>query len=305
MTKKTNSNPLLCDTAEGFCKISKELKTEKPETHSKDKFIHIDYFTDPICSSCWGIEPQLLKLKLEYGDYIDITYHMGGLLPSWENYKNPEMSKPEDVAFHWYQASIFYEMPIESSIWLIDPLNSSYPPSIAFKAAQMQDYEKSIHFLRRLKEMVFLEKKNITKWEHIEDACINVELDAEQLRIDYDNNATLLFKKDLEFTKKNKVKGFPTLLFKSKDNKKQTIFGFQPYSVFEKTITDLCPSATKKIYNASWQSLFRNFPLMATREYSLFTYQTQKQAEEELIGLELQGKIVSKRIGNSQIWVRI
>ena len=30
-------------------------------------------------------------------------------------------------------------MPIDGDVWLEDPLNSSYPPSIAFKAAEMQD----------------------------------------------------------------------------------------------------------------------------------------------------------------------
>lgn len=45
------------------------------------KPITLLYFTDPICSSCWGTEPQLRRLKLEYGDAIDIQYHMGGLLP--------------------------------------------------------------------------------------------------------------------------------------------------------------------------------------------------------------------------------
>lgn len=300
-----HTNPLICDTVDGICKVSNEPRIEKKEDHHLDKFIHVDYFTDPICSSCWGIEPQLQKLKLEYGDYLDFTYHMGGLLPSWETYKTEEINKPEDVAFHWYQASVFYEMPIESSIWLIDPLESSYPPSIAFKAAQIQDYNKSLVFLRRLKEMVFLEKKNITKWEHIEEACTHAELDLIQLKLDYENDANLLFKKDLELTKKNKIHGFPTFIFKSKNGQTITLSGFQPYSVFEKIIIDLCPNAEKKVYNASWQSLFKNFPLMATREYSLFTYQTQKQAEEELIGLDLQRKIISKRIGNSQIWSRI
>ena len=32
----------------------------------------------------------------------------------------------------------------------------------------MQDNEKAILFLREIREMVFLQKKNITKWEHLE-----------------------------------------------------------------------------------------------------------------------------------------
>ena len=46
--------------------------------------VHISYFTDPICSSCWLLQPILRKLKLEYDTEIEIEYFMGGLLPSWE-----------------------------------------------------------------------------------------------------------------------------------------------------------------------------------------------------------------------------
>jgi hypothetical protein len=31
-------------------------------------------------TSCCGIEPQLRKLKLEYGNSVEIEYRMGGLL---------------------------------------------------------------------------------------------------------------------------------------------------------------------------------------------------------------------------------
>ena len=106
------------------------------------------------------------KLKLEYGDQLEVIYKMGGLLPDW-SYNSGGISKPSDVAHHWDEVSIYYDMPIDGDVWLEDPLPSSYPPSIAFKAAQMQNEDKAILFLREIREMVFLEKKNITKWEHI------------------------------------------------------------------------------------------------------------------------------------------
>ena len=129
-----------------------------------NKPVKIIYFTDPICSSCWGIEPQLRKLKLAYGNNIEIDYRMGGLLPDW-SYNSGGISKPADVAHHWDEVSVHYDMPIDGDVWLEDPLPSSFPPSIAFKAAQMQDINKAVLFLREIREMVFLQKKNITKWK--------------------------------------------------------------------------------------------------------------------------------------------
>src|SRR5690606_2630915 len=78
------SNPLLCDTATGICEMPGFNRPAPVSTiEAGTKPLKVIYFTDPICSSCWGIEPQLRKLKLEYGGSVDIDYRMGGLLPDW------------------------------------------------------------------------------------------------------------------------------------------------------------------------------------------------------------------------------
>ena len=171
-TETSNTNPLLCDIETGMCEMtSNETEVLITKTvQSNDKLIRIVYFTDPICSSCWGIEPQLRKLKLEYGQFIEIEYRMGGLLPDW-SYNSGGISKPADVAHHWDEVSIHYDMPIDGDLWLEDPLNSSYPPSIAYKAALLQDEIKANLFMREIREMVFLQKKNIAKWEHLATAA--------------------------------------------------------------------------------------------------------------------------------------
>ena len=150
-------NPLLCDPETGICEVPNHQShaANSSQISANQKSVKIIYYTDPICSSCWGIEPQLRKLKLEYGNSIDIEYRMGGLLPDW-SYNSGGISKPSDVAHHWDEVSLHYDMPIDGDVWLEDPLPSSYPPSIAFKAAQLQDEEKAILFLREVREMVFL-----------------------------------------------------------------------------------------------------------------------------------------------------
>jgi predicted DsbA family dithiol-disulfide isomerase len=207
------TNPLLCDPDSGICEVPDTSTSTIGEIESsKTKPIHVVYFTDPICSSCWGIEPQLRKLKLEYGDALEIEYKMGGLLPDW-SYNSGGISKPSDVASHWDEVSAHYEMPIDGDVWLEDPLDSSYPPSIAFKAAQIQSDEKAIEFLRAIREMVFLEKMNITKWEHLNYAANLVGLDTVKFKEDYNGRANQDFKDDLAMSKMLGVRGFPTLFF--------------------------------------------------------------------------------------------
>src|SRR5690554_7134621 len=126
-TEKAN-NPLLCDIETGMCETGETENSPKNVKGSNSEKVKLVYFTDPICSSCWGIEPQLRKLKLEYGEHIDIEYRMGGLLPDW-NYNSGGISSPKDVAGHWDEVSVHYDMPIDGDLWLEDPLDSSYPPS--------------------------------------------------------------------------------------------------------------------------------------------------------------------------------
>jgi putative protein-disulfide isomerase len=111
---------------------------------------------------------------------------MGGLLPSWRNFNSGGIAKPSDVAHHWDEVSLYYQMPIDGDIWLEDPLDSSYPPSIAFIAAKMQYHMKAEKFLRRIKEMVFLEKKNIAKWEHLYQAALETGLDIAKFKQEFE-----------------------------------------------------------------------------------------------------------------------
>jgi putative protein-disulfide isomerase len=299
---ESNIDPLLCAPQKGMCEIPTSNKNEQGEyTAELKKTAKIIYFTDPICSSCWGIEPQLRKLKLEYGNNIDIEYRMGGLLPDW-SYNSGGISKPSDVAHHWDEVSQYYDMPIDGDVWLEDPLSSSYPPSIAFKAAQMQDEQKAIKFLRRIREMVFLEKKNITKWEHISKAANEVALDVIKLKMNYETNAKEQFEADLALGRKLAVRGFPTLFFIDSSNNQQIVYGVKPYNVFENALLKTFPNAEKKHYDISWIGLFIKYPTLTTREFSELANLSNTDSETLLQRLTDENKLKKTTIKNGSIW---
>lgn len=298
-----NSNPLLCDPKTGVCEMPQtKSNAQTPTKAAEHKALKVIYFTDPICSSCWGIEPQLRRLKLEYGDALEIEYHMGGLLPDW-SYNSGGISKPSDVAHHWDEVSAYYDMPIDGDVWLEDPLSSSYPPSIAFKAAQLQDEQKAIKFLRRLREMVFLEKKNITKWEYMSQAAKETGLDADKLKQDYEGSATTLFQKDLELSRSFGVRGFPTLFFVDSLNNQQVVYGFRPYKAFEDLVVKALPKVSKFNYDKSWTSLFAYYPTLTTREFSELSDLSKTDSEQLLQSLADKGQLIKQSTKNGPIWV--
>ncbi len=302
--KKVN-NPLLCDLETGMCETSDENKsiTSQSNMQSTHKSIKAIYYTDPICSSCWGIEPQLRKLKLEYGDAIEIEYRMGGLLPDW-SYNSGGIGKPSDVAHHWDEVSLHYDMPIDGDIWLEDPLESSYLPSIAFKAAQMQDNEKAILFLREIREMVFLQKKNITKWQHLEVAAKKAGLNIDQFKTDYKDKAKDSFNEDLKLAKELGVRGFPTIFLIDESGKKETVYGTRPYAFYEMAILKLNPNAIKSEYSKNWETLYSKYTSLTAREFSVLSGIPRNESEKQLNELVIKGNLKKLTTKNGSIWTR-
>lgn len=303
-TKKNmenKTNPLLCDPAEGLCRLPDSTTSGHLPKTNTGQAVKIIYFTDPICSSCWGIEPQLRQLKLSYGNNLQIEYHMGGLLPDW-SYNSGGISKPSDVAHHWDEVSKYYDMPIDGDVWLEDPLPSSYPPSIAFKAAQLQDQERALLFLREIREMVFLRKKNITKWENLEQAATTVGLDPKQLKSDIEGKGKLLFEEDLKLAKSYGVRGFPTLFFQNKNAQQETIYGAKPYAVFENALFKLNPSSRKIEYIKSWEALFAKYSSLTAREFSELSGTPRSDSESLLNELVSKGQLEKYTTKNGAIW---
>ena len=297
-------NPLMCDPQTGVCEIPDKNTQESSILKSQvsDNKVKVLYFTDPICSACWAIEPQLKKLKLEYGNLFAIEYCMGGLLPSWVNYNGGGIQNPADVAHHWDEISDYYHMPIDGNVWLEDPLSSSYPPSIAFKAAEMQDKEASVLFMRVMREMLFLEKKNIAKWENISMAAQRAGLDSERLKYDYDNGAQQLFEKDLETSRQSGVRGFPTLVFYNENEQQTVVYGVKSYEAYEQAILKVYPEAVKKEYSKDGLTLITYFGSLTVKELSVLSDIAMSDAEKKLRKLAEEGRAVEIQSRKGSLW---
>lgn len=300
-------NPILCNPETGVCEVPDRITSSAIQAvkTNPQKPVRIVYFTDPICSSCWGIEPQLRKLKLEYGHLIEIEYRQGGLLPSWDIYNSGGISKPSDVATHWDEVSKHCLMPIDGKVWLEDPLPSSYPPSIAFKAAELQDKEKAQLFLRKLREMVFIENRNITRWEVMVEAATYANLDTKQLQTDYEGKGRQMFEEDLNLARQMGVRGFPTLFFITATGNEAILYGFRPYTSFEHLLLQVFPAAEKKAYNSVALSLFDYFQTLTAREFSELKNIPLQEATALLSNYEQQGLLSSLTIDNGKLWVKI
>lgn len=304
--KMKKQNNLNCDLETGICEVKTANIAEEntlTSNQNQTKSIKIIYYTDPICSACWGIEGQLRLLKLQYGDQLEIEYRMGGLLPGWKNYNGGGIQSPNDVAIHWEEASQHYEMPIDGDVWKENPLSSSYPPSIAFKAAELEDKDKAQLFLRRIKEMVFMEKEDISSWEVLKKAAKQVGLNEIQLIENSNGIAQQLFEEDLKMAAQLGVRGFPTLIFQNTENETLRLYGVKPYAAFESIVNTLNDQSEKKYKSVNSEIILTHFKTFTTKEYSILRSISTKDAINELKQLLTARKIKEQASKNGPLWI--
>ena len=255
-----------------------------------NKKITVQYFTDPICSTCWIIQPALKKMSLEYGPLLDIKYYMGGLLPSWDTCEG-KIKNPTDAARLWNDVNEIYQIPIDGDIWLEDPLSSSFPSSIAVKAAQLQDEQTAILYLRRIREMLFLEKKNIMRWKYLEAAAAEVGLNVTAFAKAYEGRARLAFQQDLQLARELGVRSFPHLIFSNANGQTVRLKGHLYYEDLEKAILELNPYAKRCLIDPQPVNLFRHFPTMLEEEFALLSDLVAEDARVLLRQLDERGYI--------------
>lgn len=295
-------NPLLCDPKTGVCEIPGQTNADEVSTvKSEIKPVRVVYFTDPICSSCWGIEPQLRKLKAQYGEYLDIEYRMGGLLPDW-SYNSGGISKPSDVAHHWDEVSVYYDMPIDGDVWLEDPLSSSYPPSIAYIAAKLQDERKAVLYMREIRKMVFLEKVNIAKFENLKKAAESVNLDLTQFEADFNGRAKELFKEDLSMARQFGVRGFPTMYFIDEYGSREVVYGSRPFEEYQRALLKFQPKAEAAEVSTDWKSLFALYDSYTALEFQTMSGLTRQETIDLLNELTAKGILNRTDTKNGDLW---
>lgn len=261
---------------------------------TKKKKIEILYFTDPICSTCWSIQPHLRKLKLTYGNELSLNYIMGGLLPSWKNFNRGGIQQSNDVIAHWDEVAHVTGMPIDSSVWKTDPLESSFPPSIAFKAAQMQDVDKAIIFLRRMNELVFLEATNISIDTVLKKAAFDSGLDVARLFRDIKNKAYHQFYDDLALSKELNIDMLPTFIIKSNGIEEIALKGYQNFNSLEQAILQLHPTIQKNKKRINPFDIFKAFPTLTEKEFSFLT-DTSPQVSARIIHQLLSKNFITQK----------
>ncbi|MBU8879950.1 DsbA family protein [Bacillus sp. FJAT-29790] len=219
---------MICDLETGVCGDAGEDTIETIDLNQPQEVINLYYVTDPICSHCWALEPVLMRFEEQYGHYFTIHTVMGGLLKGWEGFADVSngIGKPSDVAGHWREVGEYSRMPIDGSVWLENPIQSSYPPSRVYKVIQQKDEHLANVYLRRAREAVFAFNQNIGEEIVLVDIVNQLGLDGKEIVKEASlPNGQQLLDQDFALARSLGVRGFPTIIMVNAENKGVKIVG--------------------------------------------------------------------------------
>lgn len=228
-----NNNNFFCDLETGICGVPGEEPIGIINLTKKRKTIDVYYVTDPICSHCWGLEPVLRRFKKQYGQYFHFHTVMGGLLEKWgDGPVDPAngIYVPEDVAGHWQEVGKSTRMPIDGSVMIHHPVQSSYPPSRVFKVIQKHyGNDQANIFLRRAREALFVFNQNISAKEVLITIVDQLGFAGKEIvELAESDFGQELLNEDLKLAAEIGVRGFPAIIMINEQNQAVKIVGNRP-----------------------------------------------------------------------------
>ncbi|MFN3648553.1 MAG: DsbA family protein [Armatimonadota bacterium] len=220
----------------------------QPATEAR---IAVEYYTDPLCSWSWSLEPQWRRLRYELGPRLTWRYRMAGMIPDWNSYDDPlnSVSSPAQMAPQWYHVRTATGVPLDERIWHEDPPSSSYPACLAVKAAALQGPEAEEAYLRRLRAAALLQRRNVSLPEVLtavaeELAQATGRFDAERFRRELPGPAARdAFREDLREVRYRGIGRFPSLVVRGlRSGRAVLMVGYRPYSVLRAALEELEPA---------------------------------------------------------------
>ncbi|WP_409294728.1 ClpXP adapter SpxH family protein [Peribacillus sp. SCS-26] len=251
-----------------------------------NKPIEIYIFIDPLCADCWSLEPSLKKLQVEFGRYISFRHVLGARLAALNKAK---------IAQRWDLAGSGPESAAQ------EPISTPYNASIAIKAAELQGRKAGLRFLRKLQEMLFLERMNISDLDIIFECAKGAKLDTEEFIRDFRSaSAAKAFQCDLKITNEMEVYELPTLVFFNQNIEDEGIkvTGCYPYEVYKQILEEMLGVLPEPDEPPPIEVFLKTFGLAASSEISLIYNMAYHEVEREMKKLvlrQLVQKIPSKK----------
>ncbi|TMM14750.1 MAG: hypothetical protein E6G00_00005 [Actinobacteria bacterium] len=273
------------------------------------------YYTDPACSWSWAAEPFVRRLMWEFGEGLSITWVMGGLARDYTATRDVY----QWLLGHWLEVADRTRMPIDPLLWKEGPIRSTYPASMAVKAALEQADDGAYRYLRVLREGLLCFRRKLDTTEPLVEAARDACLDVERFRIDLQSHAIVeAFGADLEETRDvpdevraaGKVANahesgdripFPSAVFVGEDGTRHGVYGAAGYDEL-KGAAEAAGATPSGVDPPGVLDALRRFGRMATREVEEVCRLPEPRAQAELWRLASEFEVKPVRVLTGWLW---
>lgn len=172
------------------------------------------------------------------------------MIGDWHSFSDPVNSihRPSHMGPLWIQAGHITGMPIEADIWVNDPPLSSLQPCLAVKAMELQSPTAADLYLRRLREAVMLESRNISHSQVLLEVANELGTATPDL-FQYEDfvaafgspNARSALEDDVREARFRGVGRFPCLVIRTPGRQPNYLVGWRPYPVLRDLLSSLVP----------------------------------------------------------------
>lgn len=243
------------------------------------------------------------KLRLEFGDGLEIIYVMCGMAR--------EFGDPLPVVGEMLEAADRSGMPVDTRLWHAAPPRSSHPACIAVKAAAEQGDPSP--YLRRLREGLMCRRRKLDSTDAlIEEARAVPGLDIDRFRFALSSHAVLeAFGADLDraaaVPAEHHAEGtgrvkLPSLEFREPDGVVHGVYGFSDYASLAAAAIAAGAEPAGGIA-PSVEDALRTFGSMATAEVAAVCDLPGPRAPAELWRLATEWRVRADRAGSGELWM--
>jgi putative protein-disulfide isomerase len=173
---------------------------------------HLIYFSDPMCSWCYGFSPVIEDIRRTFGRALPIRVVMGGLRPGTEQPMTEEAKL--EVGNHWVHVHEATGLPFNGA-GMAAPgfVYDTDPAARAVVVARRDGEEMAASFLGRAQRAFYEEGRDVTRGDTLADIAEELGLDrAPFLEAWASEDAKQETWRDYAISQRAGVTGFPTLV---------------------------------------------------------------------------------------------
>lgn len=194
------------------------------------------YFTDPMCSWCYGFAPIIRTILTQFSA-IPMRIVPGGLRPH-ETEPLPEQMAAT-IQHHWVSVQETTGQPFKFGFFESHPafVYNTLAPCRGIVAAGQIDPAKALPYLEQIQSRFYAQGEDPTTLQGLTQTAVDVGIPKEQFESALRDPATETALVDgMRQFQEIGAMGFPTLLLRKGDRKRLVTIGYQSFEHLEKVI---------------------------------------------------------------------